>query len=100
MNQIERIEHFEKIFDESAAAIDNLLNALEKYSDVQDKYFELMRYYGGEWQQDYEDDEAGKIPKDLKRGVISQDGIYNLIEKNRELQLEILKIFADILHKD
>ena len=100
MNQIERIEHFEKIFDETSAATNNLLNALEKYSDVQDKYFELMRYYGGEWRQDYEDDDAGKIPKDLKRGVISQDGIYNLIEKNRELQLEILKTFADILHKD
>ena len=100
MNQIERIEHFEKIFDETSAAIKNLADALTKYSSVQEKYFELMSYYGDEWRKDYEDDEAGKIPKDLKRGVISQDGVYNLIEKNRELQIEILKIFADILHKD
>ena len=46
MNQIERIEHFEKIFDESTAAIDNLIDALEKYAAVQEKYFELMSYYG------------------------------------------------------
>ena len=100
MSQIERIEHFEKIFDESTAAVNNLADALEKYEAVQEKYFELMSYYGEEWRQDYEDDGAGKIPKDLKRGVLSQDGVYNLLEKNRELQLEILKIFADILHKE
>lgn len=100
MNQIERIEHFEKIFDETTAAVNDLINAVAKYDEVQEKYFELMKYYGEEWRQDYEDDEAGKIPKDLKRGVLSQDGVYNLIEENRNLQLEILKIFADILHKE
>lgn len=100
MNQIERIEHFEKIFDETTAALKTLSDAVEKYSDVQEKYFELMKYYGEEWRQDYEDDEAGKIPKDLKRGVLSQDGVYNLIEKHRELQMKILEIFADILRKN
>lgn len=99
MNQIERIEHFEKILDETTAAVDNLSDALEKYSEIQEKYFELMRYYGGEWRQDYEDDEAGKIPKDLKRGVLSQDAVYDLLMKNRSLQVKILEIFADILRK-
>lgn len=99
MNQIERIEHFEKIFEETSAAIENLSNALEKYSSIQEKYFELMSYYGGKWRQDYEDDEAGKIPKDLKRGVLSQDAVYDLLSENRELQIKILEIFADILRK-
>ena len=26
-------------------------------------------------------DEAGLLPKDLKRGVLSEDGIYNLLEE-------------------
>ena len=99
MNQIEQIEHFEKIFDETSAAINNLAEAVENYAAVQEKYFELMNYYGTDWLKDYEDDEAGKIPKDLKRGVLSQDGVYNLLEKNRELQIKILEIFADILRK-
>ena len=99
MNQIERIEHFEEIFEETSAAIDNLNNALEKFSAVQEKYFELMNYYGGDWLKDYEDDEVGKIPKDLKRGVLSQDGVHDLLTKNRELQIKILEIFADILRK-
>lgn len=99
MNQIERIKHFEEIFDETSAAVNELSEAVEKYAAVQEKYFELMNYYGGDWLKDYEDDEAGKIPKDLKRGVLSQDGVYDLLSNNRELQIKILEVFADILRK-
>ena len=99
MNQLERIEHFEKIFDETSAAIENLSSAVESYAAIQEKYFELMSYYGGDWLKDYEAEEAGKIPKDLKRGVLSQDSVYDLLTKNRELQIKILEIFADILRK-
>ena len=99
MNQIERIKHFEKIFDETSAAVNNLSDALEGYATIQEKYFELMSYYGSDWLKDYKDDEAGKIPKDLKRGVLSQDSVYDLLTKNRELQIKILEIFADILRK-
>lgn len=99
MNQIERIEHFEKIFDETSEAVAELSAALEKYAAVQGKYFDLMNYYSGDWIKDYEDDENGKIPKDLKRGVLSQDGVYDLITNNRELQIKVMEIFADILCK-
>ena len=30
-------------------------------------------------------DESGKFPEKLKRGVLSQDGIWNLLKRNREL---------------
>ena len=30
-------------------------------------------------------DEAGKIPSSLRRGVLSEDGIYNLLERFKEL---------------
>ena len=40
----------------------------------------LMAYYdSGQWRQDYEADEAGVFPPELKRGVLSQDGLWNLI---------------------
>ena len=35
----------------------------------------------GEWRSDYEADEAGLIPKCMKRGVLSQDGLYNLLQE-------------------
>ena len=40
----------------------------------------LAEYYdSGLWLSDYEADERGEIPKDLKRGVLSQDGLYDLL---------------------
>ena len=34
----------------------------------------------GLWKKDFEDDEAGKLPRDLKRGVLSEDGIYDFLD--------------------
>ena len=31
-------------------------------------------------------DEAGNLPPDLKRGVLSEDGIWNLLSDYREIQ--------------
>ena len=40
----------------------------------------LLRYYeSGEWLADYQRDERGELPPDLKRGVLSQDGLWNLL---------------------
>ncbi len=40
----------------------------------------LTRYYtGGQWLHDYSLDEAGLLPHDLKRGVLSEDGVYNFL---------------------
>jgi hypothetical protein len=43
---------------------------------------ELRDYYVSDaWKRDFSSDEAGLLPKELKRGVLSQDGIYDLLEK-------------------
>ncbi len=40
----------------------------------------LLEYYeGGQWLRDYELDEQGGLPPDLKRGVLSEDGVYNFL---------------------
>ena len=46
-----------------------LLNELESY------------YASDEWKQDFEVDEAGLLPEKLKRGVLSEDGLYNLLDE-------------------
>ena len=35
----------------------------------------------GDWRADYETDEQGLIPRCMKRGVLSQDGLYNLLQE-------------------
>ena len=46
----------------------------------------LEAYYTSQqWKDDYAMDEVGTFPDKLKRGVLSQDGIWNLLERNKEL---------------
>lgn len=85
MTQTERISHMEKCLDDSRVAIDRLSRALEEYRNVQGKIRELEGYYSGEWRNDFEDDEAGKLPPELKRGVLSEDAVYDLLSDDREI---------------
>lgn len=39
----------------------------------------LQYYEDGQWLSDFELDEQGKLPRDLKRGVLSEDGVYNFL---------------------
>ena len=46
-----------------------------------------MDYYeSGLWRTDFEADEAGELPADLKRGVLSEDAVYDLITDETELR--------------
>ena len=95
MEQIERITYMEKILDEATEAVASLSESLEKYVAIQDKLQELIAYYGSEqWRQDFDDDSAGKIPTGLKRGVLSEDAVYNLLSDITDLK-ERLKELAN-----
>lgn len=40
----------------------------------------LGAYYMSDvWKDDFAADEAGLLPRDLPRGVLSEDGIYNVL---------------------
>ena len=93
MEQIERITYMEHILDEATEAVSSLSEALEKYSAVQDKLQELAAYYSSEqWRQDFDDDSAGKIPQDLKRGVLSEDAVYNLLTNITDLKKRLKEL--------
>jgi len=86
MKQIERIKEMEGRLERAAAAVMDMSAALDKYEAVQEDIKALRKYYDcRQWKQDYADDEAGQLPADLKRGVLSEDGIWNLLEDVCEL---------------
>lgn len=86
MEQIERISQMEQRMERAAAAVMALSAALDRYEEVQEDISALEAYYDSEtWKQDFDDDEAGKLPADLRRGVLSEDGIWNLLTDAREL---------------
>ena len=92
MKQIERIEKMEQYLDESEQAIRVLSEALERYEAVQNSLKKLSDYYGSTlWMKDFEDDEAGKLPQELKRAVLSEDTVYDLLTNHRELVLRMSK---------
>lgn len=41
----------------------------------------LSSYYETLWKDDFEADENGLIPKGMKRGILSEDGLYDLLQQ-------------------
>ncbi|WP_091869919.1 DUF4298 domain-containing protein [Butyrivibrio sp. INlla16] len=59
---------------------------IEELKAYQPEIDRLAAYYSSQdWKDDFALDEAGKLPADLKRGVLSEDGIYNMLERYKEL---------------
>ena len=101
MEQIERIRDMESCLDASEKAIRELSEVLSAYEEAQLQYRKLSDYYGSDqWMQDYADDAAGKLPRDLKRGGLSEDGVYDLITENRELLVRMLRLVTTALETD
>ena len=77
---IKRIEQMEAIFDHLLLTEKTDPEKFRTDPETIRMMDTLLRYYeGGVWLKDYEADEKGLLPKDLKRGVLSEDGVYNLI---------------------
>ena len=90
MTTKERIKKMEAILDRATVAIEELEQKLDEFDKIQDDIKILDAYYSSEsWKRDLALDEQGKLPRDLKRGVLSEDAIYNLLERNRELLEQI-----------
>ena len=77
---INRITEMESIFDQVQSALQNILRMEDTNDLLKENIYTLTTYYeSGQWLKDYEADERGELPSDLKRGVLSQDGIYDLL---------------------
>ena len=71
----------EERFDSLQQSVRALEDALNLSQDFRDNYKALKKYMdSGKWLKDYEVDEKGGLPQDLKRGVLSQDGLYDLLQ--------------------
>ena len=87
MKQMERIERMEQNLERVMHAAKGTNDALDENEAVQEALRELEAYYGSDmWKQDFEDDEQGMLPKNLKRGVLSEDAIWNVLEDRESLR--------------
>ena len=91
MNHSDRTENTERIrrITEMESRYDRVRHALrasgacpDRLDSVRGDIQALSAYYEGSlWREDFEADEAGLLPKDLKRGVLSEDGVYDLLSE-------------------
>lgn len=85
-NMPQHICEMESILEKAAQMMDALEEKIEEYEAFQPEIRKLEAYYSSpQWKADFAADEAGQYPDQLKRGVLSEDGIWNILERNREL---------------
>ena len=93
MDRIERIAAMEKKLDAADAALCALERALEGYAAALGEIGALEDYLSSaERRGDLLADESGLLPASLRRGVLSEDGICDLLERNDELRLRLREL--------
>ena len=84
--QLGRIARYEATLDGLEALLASPDRSAGALAAIREKAEALEAYYtGAEWKRDFADDEAGLLPEGLKRGVLSEDGIYSALERCRAL---------------
>ena len=92
--QIERIKRYETMLNEVKEALQRADIAVEAYKEARPKLRKLEKYYtGSTWKNDFSASEEGKLPKELPCGVLSEDGINDVLDE----ELELLKKIRGLL---
>ena len=92
-DRIKRIEEMEAAYDKVLAAVERLREGIAMLEDAGAEISKLEEYSSsGAWLKDFEADEAGLLPEDLKRGVLSEDGLHNLLAETDS--------FRSVIHED
>lgn len=80
--RVKGIAQMEFYYDVLCLALRNNPDLLKEDPPVKAMLDQLTDYYqNGQWLQDYTLDEQGMLPPELKRGVLSQDGVFNLLDR-------------------
>ena len=93
----DNIIKMENILDEANKIIRETEKKLEELKKMQNKINELNKYYGSkEWFEDKKNYENKKI-KNIKAGVLSEDAVYDLLEKNKQLAITLLETGTNLI---
>lgn len=75
-----RVQHMEELYDLLQIAYNEYPEKIRKDPHLNMAIHRLCQYTeSGVWLQDFQCDERGEIPCGVKRGVLSEDGLYNLL---------------------
>lgn len=98
MRNYEHIEQLERIrvsYEQLLRQAEAMLDELEHKTDA---YITLREYYiSDQRNQDLLDDEQGLIPQTVKRGILSEDELYDLMGSYRETALRMIEVGTQML---
>ena len=81
-----RVLQMERYFDIVQDALRKDKTLILRNSEIREMIHVLKMYQeSGQWLEDFEYDERGELPLGLKRGVLSEDGLYNFLIEVEEL---------------
>lgn len=89
---VERVARNEALLNRALELMtqDKLLTP--RFCELQKCLKELREYYtGSDWKHDFALDEQGLLPRDLRRGVLSEDGIDLALESGNEWTSEMIE---------
>ena len=91
----ERVLLMEDRYNEVMRVLATLDEAVAEYEDFKSELDVLKDYMeSGQWKADFEADEDGLIPENLSRGVLSEDGLYNLLDDADKIIAHVKEVFA------
>lgn len=98
MNLYEHITKMEHILDSQQEMLNKLDELITWMDTHQQDYKELTEYYySAQREQDLQDEKEGKVPRDLKRGVLDEDSIYDMMGDYRETALHMMETAVKML---
>jgi predicted nuclease with TOPRIM domain len=86
-----RFQSVEEAIRQAETGIDMLLDQWENICALND-YLD-----SGEWQADFEAEERGEISKFIPRGVLSEDGLYNALDRLQDLLGQMASIVDHVV---
>jgi len=90
----ELLQSVEEALTQAEKGVEKLLEQWESICELND-YLD-----SGEWQADFEADERGEISKDVPRGVLSEDGLYNALERLQDLLAQMASLVDHVVIPD
>ncbi|WP_300410429.1 DUF4298 domain-containing protein [Lagierella sp.] len=100
MEQIERIKEMERIMNRHEEVLKKFNETLKDFKESQSDYNRLVDYYSSsDYLKDYDWSNEPDFPKDIKCGVLSEDGIYNIIGDNYSTAIEMMETALEIIKR-
>lgn len=94
---IARVRKREEDFNMVREVMDNLESAVCHFEAVQPRIKRLCKYMAeGQFLKDFEADERGELPKDMPRGVLSEDALDELLVDVARMRKRLKALVADV----